>query len=1168
MRIDRFDLISFGHFTNKSLNFSKSKKEDFHVIYGDNEKGKSTSLRALSGLLFGIPNNSPDDFLHDSKNLRIGGKLCLKDGATLEFIRKKGRTKTLLDYYTNTVLRENVLSGFIPVGVDQTVFHRLWGLSYQDLIDGGRELLDGSGDLGRALYSAALGMSGIQDLVKELEKQLEGLFTPRGRIPRINKNIKEYSELNKKVKDSSVHINHFQRLEDQIKELNDRLNQIDQQIQLDQAQLSSYKRVGSISEPLSYYRRLSSELAKIEQVILLPENFLHRYQTAQKKVYDANSELETLDTKLQALEKQKAKVNLRTDILENEQKIVEIQENIGASGKIIEEIPKLESKCNNLSAKIVEKCLEKLGSDSDDLEKWRPLLIQKSPISKLVNQYNLFQQRKKDCQVKCLEMEKELNSSKHKLSGLSNKKLDLSHIQAVVKPVLKAGDIESQLTKAKTQYQRDLNQYTDELKRLGRYKGSIYSLLSLTLPSYEFINQGKKKYDQIDKKLNSVEKELEKLINLESKDKRKLNRLVEGKDITTIDQLKDSRDHRDQQWTTIKDQVIFKDRAEKDLDKEQLKAKVYDFEKKIKSSDLIADKLFLQSKIINQKHTLITNIEEHAAQIAELKNRLDELLQEKDKFNKFWDNKWSEVGIKASTPDEMNVWLSSINSLYKPIERLVCQKQEIETLTKECKKHRDTVIKQIDKFDHSVDSQSMTLSSLVSLYEQLVEKYQNDQQKLDQTKDNIDHQLENLIDVNKQKDLIEVQINQCLTSFKHRVQGLSPGLTSPDQFSEVIEEVEVIFKLKKDLEDTQILIVNKTNQKQFFEKKVIFLSKSLGFDLDQDITVLCRSLKQSLEQAQKDQVQITQLSERIVDVCDSIEKKQKQIKQLNNQFKIWRSQAQVKNNQDLLGAGELSNQKRSVQTEIENKVQELFRHGDGKSLDELQKEYDHINIDTLESEINLIKEKLKELKDQRDQLRDQRTLIQSEKDRIKGDSKAADLAYQASQCAAQIESDVQRYIRLQTALLMLKDQIDRFRKTHQAPILKKSSLFFSRLTKGSFKELANDFVGTKPIIVGVKKNGQRVTIEKMSTGSRDQLFLALRLAMVENHLHQSKPLPFVLDDVLIGFDDSRSEVCIEILKELSTKTQVLLFTHHSRIVQIVNDIFDFSQGVCHDLSEI
>jgi uncharacterized protein YhaN len=96
MRIDRFDLIAYGPFSDKSLNLSEGAS-GLHLIYGDNEAGKSTSLRALIAWLFGIPARTNDNFLHGNPQLRIGGKLRLSGGEEIEFVRRKGKKGTLLE---------------------------------------------------------------------------------------------------------------------------------------------------------------------------------------------------------------------------------------------------------------------------------------------------------------------------------------------------------------------------------------------------------------------------------------------------------------------------------------------------------------------------------------------------------------------------------------------------------------------------------------------------------------------------------------------------------------------------------------------------------------------------------------------------------------------------------------------------------------------------------------------------------------------------------------------------------------------------------------------------------------------------------------------------------------------------------------------------------------
>jgi uncharacterized protein YhaN len=77
-----------------------------------------------------------------------------------------------------------------------------------------------------------------------------------------------------------------------------------------------------------------------------------------------------------------------------------------------------------------------------------------------------------------------------------------------------------------------------------------------------------------------------------------------------------------------------------------------------------------------------------------------------------------------------------------------------------------------------------------------------------------------------------------------------------------------------------------------------------------------------------------------------------------------------------------------------------------------------------------------------------------------------------------------------------------------------------------------------------------VSVEGLSDGTRDQLFLALRLAYIENHCTVNEPCPVILDDVLMAFDDNRAAAALKALRELSAKTQVLLFTHHAHFLQL------------------
>src|SRR4030042_5174981 len=96
MRIKRLNIRAFGHFTDMPLDFS-SALPGLHIILGPNEAGKSTALRALRGLLYGIDTRTPDNFIHDYSKLLIGGHLETSKGKELVFWRRKRNVGDLLD---------------------------------------------------------------------------------------------------------------------------------------------------------------------------------------------------------------------------------------------------------------------------------------------------------------------------------------------------------------------------------------------------------------------------------------------------------------------------------------------------------------------------------------------------------------------------------------------------------------------------------------------------------------------------------------------------------------------------------------------------------------------------------------------------------------------------------------------------------------------------------------------------------------------------------------------------------------------------------------------------------------------------------------------------------------------------------------------------------------
>jgi uncharacterized protein YhaN len=228
--------------------------------------------------------------------------------------------------------------------------------------------------------------------------------------------------------------------------------------------------------------------------------------------------------------------------------------------------------------------------------------------------------------------------------------------------------------------------------------------------------------------------------------------------------------------------------------------------------------------------------------------------------------------------------------------------------------------------------------------------------------------------------------------------------------------------------------------------------------------------------------------------------------------------------------------------------EQLIEIGTGASIEQLETEAEEVDPDSLPGQLQKLQQNIEELDARRTELMDGRATARSALEQMDGSAQAAEAAEEAQEILASMRSDVERYIRVRLAHSILQREIERYRKEHQAPLVVRASEFFREITAGSFISLQSHYGDDdEPQLVGVREDNSKVGTGGMSSGTRDQLYLALRLSTLEKYLKQSEPMPFVVDDILVNFDDERARAALEVLAQLSERTQVLLFTHHGRI---------------------
>lgn len=164
------------------------------------------------------------------------------------------------------------------------------------------------------------------------------------------------------------------------------------------------------------------------------------------------------------------------------------------------------------------------------------------------------------------------------------------------------------------------------------------------------------------------------------------------------------------------------------------------------------------------------------------------------------------------------------------------------------------------------------------------------------------------------------------------------------------------------------------------------------------------------------------------------------------------------------------------------------------------------------------------------------------------ESGVAGAVVERESAATQMHQALERYLELGTARELVTAAMATIRAEQQDPLIRRASGLFAASTRGEFQGVETDIDDRgNPVVVGRRSSGGTASVATMSDGTWDQLFMAFRLASLENYGDATEPLPFIADDVLVHFDDDRSAATLDLLAEFGQRNQVLLFTHHRTV---------------------
>jgi len=136
-------------------------------------------------------------------------------------------------------------------------------------------------------------------------------------------------------------------------------------------------------------------------------------------------------------------------------------------------------------------------------------------------------------------------------------------------------------------------------------------------------------------------------------------------------------------------------------------------------------------------------------------------------------------------------------------------------------------------------------------------------------------------------------------------------------------------------------------------------------------------------------------------------------------------------------------------------------------------------------------------------------------------------------------------------LALAQDMLDqaklRYEKTRQPQVFQAAGRMFSRITDGNYQGVEKPLESDEFRIV--QGNGGFKSPVQLSRGTREQLYLSMRFGLIEVYETRAEPLPIVMDDVFVNFDDIRREHVLDILRDFARNRQVIILSCHEHLLE-------------------
>jgi uncharacterized protein YhaN len=1050
MKLVSLLLFAFGPFTRRRLDFGPSGT-GLHLIVGPNEAGKSSALRAIGDLRFGIPERSEDDFVHGKTELQVGAIFLDGNGQAHGYARRKKRDKAgespkslgRVDPLGGDVVWDVPFSALelkaLHGGFSREEHDQMFAMDHAALRNGGDALIQGRGDLGSALFQASAGAASVPTVLAALDDEARRYFAPRASTASINAARVRYDTARKAASAATVRGADWDQRRKRLAAAEADCQAQQQALETARTHARDLTQLVSVGEYLRTLDDCARQLRDTLDAPLLTEDAATRRTAAVVELQHAQRDQADARTKWQLAQVEYAGLPSPDAVLALETEIARFAAAAADAGALRAELALVRSDPGVMDNDLVVGAAVGQGGARD-------------------------------------QMLQTLEAARTHAAAWGD-----ADTQAVM--VEREADL---LTQRVNQQLNDLG--VPDVAGLIR----VEPVLPALLDDQEHLDQEQTRYRQ-----GLMDRQQTLTDDLRQNEQR-LQAICATGDIVTLASLSLAREQRNDQWQQLRRHLL--DPNDRSPVAGSSTAELLGaFEVSMTRADDQADRLHDDADRAAQFRDVQARLQTLKLDLAGLERQIAESSRSGQDRQTQWIGDLARRGLPALPVRALRQWQEQRERTLEDWRQVGQLRQRSVTL----QRGRDGARRQlIDAMTAvlacwpacpvlGVTDDDQTLADLQRRAADLVQAMVTAQTMAAS-------RAATLAEKNDQQRRRQVSLDDLIMRGRRLIQALGGDPRDVDESCLELTGADLAHRL--------------TEARRIGARR-------------HELQTTQTEQQQRLELTNQRVAQATQI---LTDLCAA---------------------AQVET-VDQLPQAEARSDRRRAALQTAKIAREQLARVTGQSEDQVRARMQSIDPETLPALAQAAAVDVQAHENALVPTLQAANLARTAFEQL-DDSDAVAVAREAMELASASYADaLLPWARLRLAQALLRQAADRYAERAQAPMLTQAQMYFSGITAGRYPRLVIDGEGDHPVLLAVRDDGSRIRLDGMSEGTRDQLYLALRLAALGLQRESGCDMPLILDDVLMTSDDERATHILQALMRFAEQSQVLVFTHHDHLADL------------------